>query len=243
MKQVEIITPQNVTIQYNLAGLQDRIFAYLIDLAITGVPALFILSMFISNNPKSPEESLKNIIFVLPFFLFYHLAMESFFGGRSFGKISIGIIPLKKNGEKIAFMDALMRWIFRLPDILLTSGVLAILMVSSSSAAQRLGDFFAGTVVIKTKNVNQPNLNWLIKLNRQNNDYVPVYFNANHLSENDILLVKEVLEKYKKNKNDGSEEALERTVEKLEILLNIKAPSDRLDFLSTLIKDYVFLTR
>jgi len=243
MKQVEIVTPQNVTIQYDLAGLQDRIYAYLIDLAFTGGPAFFLLAIMASNKPTNEIEAFKNYAYVLPFFLFYHVTMESFFGGRSFGKIIIGIMPLKKNGEKIAFIDALMRWVFRLPDIILTFGVLAILMVSSSSAAQRIGDFFAGTVVIKTKITNLPDLNWLLKLNRQNNDYSPVYTNANHLSEKDILLIKEVSDRYKHHKNGGTEEALEMVVEKLEILLDIEAPSDRLYFLNTLIKDYVFLTR
>lgn len=243
MKHVEVNTAQNVTIQYPLASVADRIIAFFIDLILVFV-TLFILQLLITSLFGSNEfTSLigSELIFIPG--LFYHLTMESFGGGRSFGKKILAIKPIKQNGSPMTFSDCLMRWVFRLPDILLSSGSMAVIMITSSSKSQRLGDFLAETVVIKTLDSERPALNQILKMNERQESYTPTYPQVKQLSDKDILLIKEVLTRHTRFKNDSTLLALISVVEKAENHLQIKSPTNKIDFLKTLVRDYVFLTR
>jgi len=119
----------------------------------------------------------------------------------------------------------------------------AISAISSSSVAQRLGDLLADTVVIKTEDSQKFGLNWMLKMNKKQESYKPTYPQVSQLSEKDILLIKEVAERYIKYKNQASLEALDSMIKKIEEHLNINAPDNKLKFLKDLVTDYVFLTR
>jgi uncharacterized RDD family membrane protein YckC len=243
VKQLEITTAQHVTIRYTLATLMDRILAYGLDLIIAAVISAllsllyFAIRIFDVNSPAFLYFS------VFPVFLFYHLIMESFGGGRSFGKKALNIKPVKKNGAEMTFIDYLMRWIFRLPDISLSLGSMAIIMISSSSYGQRLGDLLADTVVIKTEDSGKLHLKQILKMNRKQEEYKPIYPEVRQLAEKDILLIKEVSDRHKHFKNDASAQAFHKLIEKIEQELGIRAPQDKEKFLTDLITDYVFITR
>lgn len=243
MKQLEITTAQHVTIRYSLATLMDRILAFGLDLIITAIIS-GLISLFLFATNLLDENSPAFLIFsVYPVFLFYHLTMEAFGGGRSIGKKALRIKPVKKNGSEMTFMDYLMRWIFRLPDILLSMGSLAIIMISSSSNAQRLGDLLADTVVIKTEDAGKLHLSQILKMNRKQEDYEPTYPQVRQLAEKDILLIKEVFDRNRQFRNQASTKALYLLIEKIEQELGIRAPQDKEKFLTDLITDYVFITR
>jgi len=243
MKQIEITTSQYVTIRYKLGTVIDRILAFLLDIVIVSIAAsvsFFLISYF---NPFNDLNEVISYFVILPFLLFYHLFMEAFGGGRSFGKKALKLKPVKKNGAEMNFLDYFMRWIFRIPDILFSLGTLAVIMISSSSVAQRLGDLLADTVVIKTEDSQKFGLNWMLKMNKKQESYKPIYPQVSQLSEKDILLIKEVAERYIKYKNQASGEALDSMIKKIEEHLNINAPDNKLEFLKDLVTDYVFLTR
>lgn len=243
MKQLEITTSQHVTIRYSLASLMDRILAFGLDLIIAAIISALISLLYFSiglfdlNTPTFLNFS------AYPVFLFYHLIMESFGGGRSFGKKALRIKPVKKNGSEMTFTDYLMRWIFRLPDIALSLGSLAVIMISSSSNAQRLGDLLADTVVVKTEDGGKLHLSQILKMNRKQKDFKPTYPQVRQLAEKDILLMKEVSDRHMRLKNDATHKAFHMLIEKIERELGIRAPQDKEKFISDLITDYVYLTR
>lgn len=244
MKYIEIETTQNVVIQHELAGVGDRIFAYIIDLLIT-FGAVFFLTILFSTNFESGGVGLAVwVFFSILIIFFYHFVMEAFAGGRSFGKRFLKIIPVKSNGEPITIKDYLLRWIFRLPDMLLTSGVLASLLVYSTSTAQRLGDIVAKTVVIKTGDMNRTDLNRILKMNKQQKNFTPKYPQVKQLTDQDIMIIKDVISRVESGDNDeASLMVLNKLISKIEERLDIKAAGNKMNFLKSLITDYIYLTR
>jgi hypothetical protein len=149
---------------------------------------------------------------------------------------------VKINGERPGFFDFMMRTAFRLIDVGLTSGTLALITISSSEKGQRLGDFLADTTVIRLANLNRFSLNQLLSMDVLKS-YTPVYPEVIKFKEEEMLLIKETLERRKKYPNDSHLDALNKLVKKIEGQLGVVAPMDKVQFLNTLIRDYVSLTR
>ena len=145
MQNVGIHTTQNVFIHHQLAGLGDRIGAYLLDLAIIvayGFAVFFIIALL--------EMELSNslmLVFFLPVF-FYDLLFEILMDGQSPGKRQLRIKVVKLDGTQPTLGSYILRWILRPIDVLFYGGV-AILCIVIGGKGQRLGDIPAGTTVVK----------------------------------------------------------------------------------------------
>jgi uncharacterized RDD family membrane protein YckC len=240
MKQIEITTPQNVTIDYELATVGERILATVLDVMIVYVCSLIvcgIIALIFNINLGAFY-----MYVTLPGLFFYHLLFETLNHGQTLGKSTLKIRVVKINGERPGFFDFMMRTSFRIIDIVLTSGMLAMLAISSSSRGQRLGDFFADTTVVKLLNINRFSLERILKMEKLK-EHTPTYPNVVKFKEEEMLLVKETLDRYKKYPNDSHEDAFKKLVKKIEEQLGVTAPKDKKLFLATLIKDYVSLTR
>ena len=74
-------------------------------------------------------------------------------------------------------------------------------------------------------------------------NHVVTYPEINQLSEEEMLLIKETAVRYTKYHTEGHSKAISLLVKKLETELDIKANGTHVEFLNTLIKDYVALTR
>ncbi len=235
METIDINTPQNVTINYELASLWDRIFAFVIDFIIVSLTSLIIYT----------GQGI-NVIFLFlafAFFLLYSLLFELMNNGKSLGKMILGLKVMKTEGTQAIAGDYLARWVFRSLELYLTAGLFAAIMVSLSDKNQRLGDLVANTVVIKERPSFAMSL--VALLNKKTlNDYQPKYPSVAHMSEEDALFIKEVLERYRKYSNEAHRDALKILADKMKAKLNITTSVGRYDeFLLTLIKDYVVLTR
>jgi hypothetical protein len=65
-----------------------------------------------------------------------------------------------------------------------------------------------------------------------------------NLSEKDMIFIKTVLTRLQQNPNQAHEEVMEDLVTHLMPLLDVeKRPADRKEFLKTLLRDYIVLTR
>jgi len=179
---------------------------------------------------------------IVPILFFYSLAFEYFNNGQSIGKKALRLRVIKKDGGKVLFLDYAMRWVFRTIDIYGSFGSIASLGIMASSKNQRLGDFLANTVVVRVGKTERMQLNNLLRLNQLEN-YVPTYPQVINMNEEAMLIVKEVLHKNKTHNNYSHQKALDFLVEKIENELELKAPTDKIRFLNTLLKDYVVLTR
>jgi uncharacterized RDD family membrane protein YckC len=240
MPSIEISTTQNVTIQYDLADLKDRALAFLLDflIIIAGVFVLWLLSLAFAM-----PIGYFAVLIMWPVIIFYVLVSEIVGNGQSVGKLALQIKVVKLNGKQASIGDYMLRWVFRLIDIYLSLGSLAALLISSSPKGQRIGDMLAGTTVIKVRPTVNMSLNDLLNISSLDT-YQPVYHSVRTMSEEDMLLVKSVIERARKYPNPAHLDAVDMTVRHLMEKLGITSvPINKPEFLKTVLKDYIVLTR
>ncbi|MBC7451982.1 MAG: RDD family protein, partial [Cytophagales bacterium] len=179
---------------------------------------------------------------VTPIVVFYSLAFEVFNNGRTIGKMALGMQVIRMDGQEARLNDYLTRWSFRSIDILLTFGGLASIMVSVTKNNQRLGDFVANTVVIKSRPTYTVTLESVLK-KKSSEGYEPVYPEAAYFSEEQMLILKNTVDRYQKYKNEAHTEAVQILAGKVAEKMGMKAPQKKTDFLKQVLKDYVILTR
>lgn len=139
-----------MAINYKLASLGARISAYLIDAVFIAIFYVFIFFLvFVPFRDAFSDVGLLLLIYPVIFLgSFYHLLMEQFNNGQSLGKNAMSIRVINENGSTPGFMQLFMRWLFRLVDISVSSGGIAILSIAVTEKGQRVGDLLGRTIVI-----------------------------------------------------------------------------------------------
>ncbi len=181
-------------------------------------------------------------IVLVPTYVFYSLTSETIGNGQSLGKKAMGIKIIKLNGKEPTTGDYIMRWAFRLIDIYVSLGMVASSLISSGNKGQRLGDLIANTTVVRLRPSRTVTLKEILSI-KTIGDYQPIYMNVKLMKEEEMILIKEVIERYSKYKNEAHLSALERVAVATANKLSIEIPKNKMDFLRTLLKDYVVLSR
>ena len=159
----EILAPENVFVEYELAGLGSRFAAFLIDSLIQGA-LLFIIAIGMAIG-RVDFEGFKRfdswiaaigIILLFAVFFGYYIFFEMISNGQSPGKRFIKLRVIKQNGEPVDFWESLLRNILRLADFLPSLNLAGALFIVFSRKYKRIGDFAANTIVVKIKKDMQP---------------------------------------------------------------------------------------
>src|SRR5690554_3046484 len=150
MDNFQIETAQNVKIVQNVAGVGERILAFLIDGLVIGVYILVLVFVLSSLEFGDDTGIIMGLTIGLPVTL-YHLLWEMLWNGRSPGKAAMGLRVVKLDGTKPAFSNYILRWLLRIIDITATSGALALVSILLNGKGQRVGDLAASTTVITEK--------------------------------------------------------------------------------------------
>src|ERR1700747_2522173 len=113
MQTINITTSQNIDIDYEIAGLCERIVARLIDYGIFIL--LFILAAIILGASETVRES-PMPVFVLyiiygVLYGFYDLVCEIFMNGQSIGKKVMKIRVISLDGSRPTISQFLLRWV------------------------------------------------------------------------------------------------------------------------------------
>lgn len=244
MKTVELKTTQNVAIQYELAPLRDRIFAFILDWLVKSVGAM-VLGLIFFEIFRIRHEVVSFVMMAIIFLsnIFYSLFFEMVLNGQTPGKKLMKIKVIKLNGKQPTFYDYLLRWSFRIVDIYLTGSLLCLLLISSTKFSQRLGDMLSNMSVVKLNPSMSIGLKDILRIDSKKS-YAPQFPMIKNFREEDIILIKQVLDRNRKYNNDAHHDAL---VDLANIMANkldvTPVPSDKVTFLRTLIKDYIVLTR
>jgi uncharacterized RDD family membrane protein YckC len=242
MRHIDITTTQNVTIKYELAGLQSRFNAFLIDMIILYFTVI-ILTAIIAPALPGNLISIYFYLFVLPVLFFYILVSEILMDGQTLGKKALKIKVVRLDGKMPSTMDYIIRWAFRLVDILFSLGGIAAILISSTDKSQRLGGIVSNTTVIKLKSSNSIGFEYINKLS-QTISHEPKYIGVRQFNESEMLLVKSVVDRYRKFGNKAHQQALNETVQSIMSRLKIESePKNKVEFLNQVIKDYIVLTR
>ncbi len=246
MSQIGINTSQNVNISFTLAGIGERIVAFIIDMVIK--IAVFLLLMYVFTKVLGLNDYLSSLdpwaagaiisLLTLPVHI-YTLVLESLMEGQTFGKKIMKIKVVKIDGYQANFGDYLMRWIMRIVDIWAASGIVGVVSMIVSKNNQRLGDLATGTAVISLK--NSVNISHTILENLQS-DYVPRFPQVVGLNDNDVRIIKK---NYHKAVALGDRQVLSKLSEKIKETLNLQIePTEFTEkqFVDKIIKDYNFFT-
>ena len=245
MSELSINTTQNVKINFISASVGERIGAYFLDLTIKIAYGIVIWTIFfywieIDRFFVDLDSGSRFTIILLLFFpiIIYSIILESVFEGQTIGKKLTKIKVVKIDGYQAGFGDYLMRWFFRLVDISILGGIVALISVISSKNGQRLGDMVAGTAVITLR--NKIDISHTI-LEEIGDAYVPTYALVIKLSDNDMRIIKET---FKKAEAKNDHEMIAKLVTKIEGVTGIKNQSgNSIDFLRVVLKDYNFYTQ
>jgi uncharacterized RDD family membrane protein YckC len=153
---ITILTPENVEVTYELAGLASRIRGAALDTFIQSL-ALFAVWMLImaASIPAGPvlQNWLIALGFLLTFIIFvgYFLFFEARWNGQTPGKRVTGTRVMKDAGFPIDLRATVIRNLVRLIDLLPGIYALGVTSAFFSVEYKRLGDFAAGTVVIRER--------------------------------------------------------------------------------------------
>lgn len=237
--KISVNTVQNVGIDYELAGVGSRILATLLDFLILG--SLSLLFALIGGLGVSISQgstgSVVFFIILLSLLPLYHLLCELFFHGKSIGKMAFRLQVVRLDGKKVSFWDYMLRWVFRLIDITLTSGVTALLSIVLTKHTQRIGDLAAGTTVIRQKNPVS-----LQDLTRHATpaEYTVVFPQVSLLSDRDIRIINEVIAEVNRSLDF---KLLDPLAKKIKEVTGISSPMDNQTFIKTILKDYYHLAQ
>ncbi|HEY8401344.1 MAG TPA: RDD family protein [Cytophagaceae bacterium] len=235
MEKINIETAQNVTIDYNIASLGERILANIIDYLIIAVYYIFTIILFFQSANKMFDSMWVFMLASLPPMV-YQLLCEVFMNGQSFGMKAMNTKVIRLDGREASLGNYLLRWVLRPVDIFFTNGAVAIITILINGKGQRLGDIAAGTTVVKFR--KDVNLSDTI-FTKTNEDYQVTYPDVVQLTDKDMAVIKEVLSIYRKTGRVGP---VKKLTIKLKQILKIEHEVDAIKFLQTLLKDYNHLT-
>lgn len=196
-REILVVTPENIEIEYELAGIGSRFLANLIDtllqLAIylglrivVGITA-FLVALGTSALTRGLGEffAQAEVAFALiaGFVILwgYFIWFETVWNGQTPGKRQVGLRVIRDGGYPINAYAAILRNLIRLMDgmpvaalILILTGVfgqeplygalgglcllIPVACLLLSDRYQRLGDFVAGTIVVKQRAPRVPTL-------------------------------------------------------------------------------------
>lgn len=236
MRKINIATAQNIVIDFTLASLGQRILAFIIDLIIIGAASVFL--SLILGVIHTDLLVLNVLVFML-----YTLVMEISFAGQTPGKMAMKIRVVSLDGSEPPPLDFTLRWVFRIVDIWFSAGALAVVFISTSYRSQRIGGILSNTMVIKTDSDAGLELSDILRIEDRSR-YQPKYPEVIRFNEEEMLTVKSVLDRYSKYRNQAHLNLLKESAERCAKVLELRElPKNKVEFLRTLIKDYIVTTR
>jgi len=236
MDNFQIETAQNVNIVQNVAGVGERILAYLIDGVIMAIYIILVSILYTNFNFSDDFAIIFFTAVGLPLAL-YHLLFEMFWNGKSPGKAVFKMRVVKIDGTKPAFSNYLIRWLLRLIDITLTSGAAALVTILLNGKGQRIGDLAATTTVISEK----PTIGLANTILTDIPDtYKSTYPQVTVFSDSEIQTIKTLFTDAKYN---GNHNVILKLAEKIEKVMDVQAEGTPIKFIDTVIKDYNYYTQ
>jgi len=167
--QLNIDTPELVTIEMPLAGVGSRFIALLIDMLIW-VAGLLVLIFFVLifmpaiHAASKISEKWATAIVIFLFFLLnwgYFTLFEAFWNGQTPGKKLAKIRVIQRTGRPIGIFESMARNFIRYIDqipvpIFPVAPVVGVVTMFVTKQHQRLGDLAAGTLVVRDRAPESP---------------------------------------------------------------------------------------
>ena len=160
-RSVDVRTGEAVSIRYELAGLGSRFLAVVIDgiaqivILIALVVAFGVSSMTLGRLLRSANAQawLIALAVAVSFVVLigWFIVFEIWWSGRTPGKRAMGLRVVRDGGFPIDPGAAVVRNLVRLAELILGFYALSAVSALLSKENKRLGDFAAGTIVVRDR--------------------------------------------------------------------------------------------
>lgn len=169
LEKLTIETPEQIALEYPLAGIGSRFMAFFYDSLIQLVITLVVIVVMIFVAPDLGKYWPTAWNWVAAVYVFvgfclywgYFAAFEALWNGQTPGKRKAGIRVIKDSGRPITAFEAISRNFLRVIDSMPGMYGVAVISIFVDKQSRRLGDMVAGTVVVHDKKEEsaQPFLN------------------------------------------------------------------------------------
>ena len=158
MDHLIVETPEQIPLEFPLAGIGSRFLALALDTffqVIAGVTLAFIAIVIASSGSGVlPKKAWLWAILILLAFLLqfgYFAFFEAVWNGQTPGKRLARLRVIHESGRPITAYEAVARNLLRIVDSLPGLYGVGIISALLSNKSKRLGDYVAGTVVVHEK--------------------------------------------------------------------------------------------
>ncbi|WP_019629161.1 RDD family protein [Actinomadura atramentaria] len=149
----ELVTGEAVALELRVARLPSRGCALLLDvilqLMVLGTLTNLVgMIAAVADDAWAVGLSLVTVVLVI---VGYPCAMETLTRGRTVGKLALGLRVVADDGGPVRFRQALLRSLAGFLEFWTLYGAPALIASLCSNRGKRLGDVFAGTIVIQER--------------------------------------------------------------------------------------------
>jgi len=163
-RTVTIVTPENITVTYQVAGFASRFLAFIVDLVVqiflwlaaNWVFRVAATGLWFGHLSIGDFISAAGLVFGFLIQFAYASIFEMLWGGRTPGKRLLGLRVIRDGGYPINLASSAIRNVLRFLDFgivplsppLVLYGLPGLISIFLSPKYKRLGDYAAGTLVI-----------------------------------------------------------------------------------------------
>lgn len=196
MEQLRIDTPEQVALEFPVAGIGSRFLAIAVDTLLqAGLYVVLAIVFFGGFNiarvlPRVGAAVLPAIIVIAIFVLQwgYFVLFEILWRGQTPGKRVAHIRVIQDSGRPVSAMAVVVRNLLRAIDSLPVGYVVGVVTMMVTSHSRRLGDLAAGTLVVHEQPATAPISHW-----RNTSATVAASGPAPRLTPDDVVLIETYL--------------------------------------------------
>ena len=170
--ELVIETPERVEIHYVLANVGNRFLAAAIDhlIQVGAGLAVFLVAGIMSSwsllDGMDTWTAALTVLVIFTIYWGYFVFFETIWSGQTPGKRIMRLRVVREDGRPVRFFEVFVRNLLRValdlqPFLSYAIGVVSIIF---SPRSKRVGDYVAGTVVVKERATEAPSLDQIIKI-------------------------------------------------------------------------------
>lgn len=155
-KPEPMVTGDAVVLDVQIAQLPVRALAALIDLTVVFIAYILGFTLWAVADLDDALSAAVLIVFTVLTIVGYPVIFEVATRGRSLGKMALGLRVVSDDGGPERFRQALFRALSGFIEIWMFAGAPAVVCSMLSTKGKRIGDVFAGTMVVSERGPKMP---------------------------------------------------------------------------------------
>jgi uncharacterized RDD family membrane protein YckC len=149
----DLVTGEAVALDLPPASLGVRLASGLIDVLITMIAFVVVIIVLLTAVLQTDEALIEAAVIgsVVLVLVAFPTTLETLTRGRSLGKLAMGLRTVRDDAGPISFQHALVRALIGVIEIYGSLGAVGFFSALLSQRGKRLGDFAAGTYVVRER--------------------------------------------------------------------------------------------